>query len=200
MTKKYLDEVYELNGDAQALYAQWAASYDAEVTENGYVTPQRCATALREAEADLTASVLDLGCGTGLGGLALRLAGFKIVDGVDLTPEMIAQARARNIYHTLQVGDALSALEGKSYQSVAAIGLFSPGHAPATLIDTVLQALPSGGRFVFSLNDHALAEHLYEGRVMAWTDSGAARCLHREHGDHMPARDIGATVYVLQKS
>lgn len=200
MAKKFFEEVYTLEGDARELYAQWATSYDEEVTQNGYVTPERCAVALREAGADPAQPVLDLGCGTGLGGLALKLAGFETVDGVDLTPQMVDQARERGIYRNLSVGDANDAMQGQSYHSVSAIGLFSPGHAPASLIDTVLQALPHDGLFVFSLNDHALADKSYIGRIMAWVDAGAARCLLREHGEHMPGQNVGATIYVLQKS
>jgi len=199
MVKKFLDEALELQGDARTVYSQWAATYDAEVAENGYVTPERCALALRNAGASTIDPVLDLGCGTGLGGLALKLAGFQILDGVDLTPEMIERARARDIYRDLTVGDASIALQDRSYNAIVAVGILSPGHAPASLIDTVMHALPSDGRFVFSLSDKALAERSYAGRVMAWTDSGSARCLIREHGEHLPGKKVGATIYALQK-
>ena len=137
---------------------------------------------------------------TGLSGLALRMAGFEVIDGIDITDAMVEQARARGIYRDLMVGDAAEALAAGDYAAVSAVGIFSPSHAPAALIDDVMRALPQGGRFVFSLNDHALAERTYEGRIMAWTDVGAARCLFREHGAHLPGQDIEATVYVLQKN
>ena len=198
MAKTFLDRVYALDEEARDLYARWAASYDEELAANGYAGPGRCAAALRAAGADPGAPVLDLGCGTGLGGLALRLEGFGTIDGIDLTPEMAERARARGVYRRVDVGDAAAAMAGADHASVAAIGLFSPGHAEPGLIDTVLGALPPGGHFVFTLNDHALAERSYEARIMAWTDAGAAQCLHREHGPHVPGQDLGATVYVLR--
>lgn len=58
--------------------------------------------------------VLELGTGTGL--LATRLpASATRVDGIELAPAMLAQARARGAYHTLIEGalpDALDKMEG----------------------------------------------------------------------------------------
>ena len=45
--------------------------------------------------------VLDFGCGTGLFGQALRLNGFANIDGVDLSADMLAQAKGKNIYASL---------------------------------------------------------------------------------------------------
>jgi len=53
---------------------------------------------------------LDLGCGTGISGLAFQDVVQKL-DGVDLSPEMIAKARERNCYHSLKVADVVNALE-----------------------------------------------------------------------------------------
>ena len=53
------------------------------------------------------AAALDLGCGTGLAGDAFRPFVDRLV-GVDLSPEMIAQARAKGIYDRLLVGDMLA--------------------------------------------------------------------------------------------
>ena len=41
MAKTFLDKAYDLDGTeaTQKLYAEWSASYDAEATSYGYVTP-----------------------------------------------------------------------------------------------------------------------------------------------------------------
>jgi len=54
--------------------------------------------------------VLDLGCGTGLAGMRLKPRARQMV-GVDLSPEMIELARARNIYDRLDVAEITSWLE-----------------------------------------------------------------------------------------
>ncbi|MDP6883623.1 MAG: methyltransferase domain-containing protein, partial [Rhodospirillales bacterium] len=54
--------------------------------------PSRCATALASTVAPDGARVLDVGCGSGLSGLALREVGFASIDGCDLSPAMAARA------------------------------------------------------------------------------------------------------------
>ena len=73
--------------------------------------------------------VADLGCGTGRTGEWLR-SRVAAIDGVDLTPEMLARAQERGVYRSLRVGD------------VAATGL-EPGYdiAVACLVDEHLADL-----------------------------------------------------------
>ena len=49
--------------------------------------------------------VADLGCGTGRTGAWLRAKGATVMDGVDLTPEMIAAARDKRIYDRILEGN-----------------------------------------------------------------------------------------------
>ena len=113
MSKTFLDKVYAARDEDETreIYDAWAASYEAEVAENGYATPGRCAEALSGVTKDLTVPIMDFGCGTGLSGLALKLAGFSCIDGVDLSAEMLMQAEAKGVYReTRQVsGDEVMA-------------------------------------------------------------------------------------------
>lgn len=206
MTKRtFLDGAYDLTGaqNTQAFYQDWAETYDTEVQQNGYVTPGRCAIALAVAADDLGAPVLDIGCGTGLSGLALRKAGFTTIDGIDLTEEMLVRARSYDgLYRDLRAGDVMEEglIAPGQYANMAAIGVLSPGHAPAELIDTVLGALESGGCFTFSLNDHALADPSFEGRIRENVDAGWAQLVSKNHGEHLPGIDLSSTVYVLRRN
>src|SRR5581483_7481973 len=49
-------------------------------------------------------SILDLGCGTGLAGQVFAPLASRL-DGVDLSPAMIAKAEARGLYDHLAVAD-----------------------------------------------------------------------------------------------
>lgn len=48
---------------------------------------------------------IDLGCGTGRTGAWLRTRGVRVVDGLDITDEMLERARSRGIYDALRVAD-----------------------------------------------------------------------------------------------
>ena len=200
----FLERAYDLE-DAEAtkaLYKDWAASYEAEVRANGYATPARCAEALAGLVADKAAPLLDLGCGTGLSGEALRAAGFATIDGTDFSAEMLAHARDKpGLYRRLVRGDLSTPLPAKpgDYAHIAAVGVFSPGHGPPEMIDRVMAVLPPGGCFVFSLNDHALADPDYEGRLRAVVEAGTAELAFRDYGDHLPKQNLKAAVYVLRK-
>lgn len=200
----FLKQAYKVENaeETQAFYADWAASYDVEVAENGYVTPRRCAQALADVLAEKSAPVLDFGCGTGLSGLALKEAGFQIIDGSDVSENMLKQAHSRtNLYRNLTrvtVEDPLP-FDAGQYHAIAAMGVLATNHAPATLIDDILLMLSSDGVFVFSLNDHTLENPEYEARIAENIDTGQARILFKEYGDHLPGIDMKSVVYILQK-
>ncbi|MGQ3075471.1 MAG: methyltransferase [Ferrovibrionaceae bacterium] len=56
--------------------------------------------------------IVDLGCGTGLSGRAFRTLAARL-DGIDLSPGMLAKARARKLYDDLYEGEIVAALAGR---------------------------------------------------------------------------------------
>jgi len=204
MPASMLNDVYDLDSGekTRAYYDKWAKTYDAELADNGYVTPTRCADALAGQAEDLGAPVLDIGCGTGISGSALRTAGFTKVDGCDFSAEMLEVAKGKGVYDQAFNTDLENPFpfEAGAYAHLSAMGVLNPGHAPASTLDEVLSLLTPGGLFVFSLNDHALEDNSYEARLNEHLDSGNARLLFKEYGEHIPKIDLRSNVYVLQKA
>lgn len=203
--KAFLQTAYEVENTDQTrtFYGNWAASYDQEIGENGYATPRRCADALAKFSPDKSLPVLDFGCGTGLSGLALREQGFDNIDGCDLSPEMLAVAGARTgLYRHLWEADVENPFpfDPGTYAAIQAVGVIAASHAPAETIDQILSVLPPEGLFVFSLNDHTLQDPAFEARVVENIDTGFARLLLKEHGDHLPGINLKSKVYILQKT
>lgn len=198
-----LQGAYDLSGseDVRGFYDGWAEGYEEELGENGYVTPERCARALREHVADPTEPLAEFGCGTGLGGLALRAAGFTVIDGFDLSPEMLVRAKEKGVYRGLSLCDLSQPLEieAESYANAAAIGVINPGYMPPTVIDEILKTIRVGGVFVFSVNDRSAEDGTIRARIMDLTDCSAVDLLMAEHGDHIPGTGLMATVYALRK-
>lgn len=204
MIRRFLDKVYGVKDakETRALYDQWSESYEAELAENGYVTPSRCAAALAGAMAERDAPLLDFGCGTGLSGAALHAEGFSTIDGMDISAEMLEKARRKGVYRALTQVEAEAPLPVApgDYRAITAIGVIGAGAAPLAVLDALHAALPSGGLLCFSFNDHTLADPAYEGRVCELVDYGGTRLLFREHGPHLPGLDMKSTVYILEKS
>ncbi|MEO0822435.1 MAG: methyltransferase domain-containing protein [Pseudomonadota bacterium] len=191
---------------ARSYYDGWAKGYDAELSENAYATPRRCAEALARFAVDPTAPLADFGCGTGLSGEALSAAGFSCLDGFDISEEMLAVAGDKKLYRSLSVLDlsqpllAQSAsLAPASYANAAAVGVLTPEIMPVTVLDEILEILPPGGCFVFSVNDHAAADGRLRARVMELTDCSAADLMLSEHGEHIPGTGLESEVTVLRK-
>jgi predicted TPR repeat methyltransferase len=142
-------------GYVRDLFDQYAPRFDADLTGRlGYRTPAMLAEMLREAgvAADGSRAVLDLGCGTGLSGEALRpFAG--VLEGVDLSPRMLAAARARGIYDALHEADLLDVLPARPshWGLVAAADVLNYLGDLSAVLPAMAAALAPGGLAAFSL-------------------------------------------------
>jgi predicted TPR repeat methyltransferase len=201
--KDGLETVYALASptEARAFYDGWAARYDVELTDSGYITPTRCAAALASHVDDPGAPLIEFGCGTGLGGKALHAAGFSCIGGTDVSPEMLTKARGKDIYRALSIVDLTQPLEIEpgTYRNAAAIGVINPAHMPATVLDEMIAILPPGGCLVYSLNDKAAADRTVETRLLELVEHRVVELVFKEHGPHIPDIDLSGTVHVVRK-
>jgi predicted TPR repeat methyltransferase len=144
--------------------------------------------------------VLDYGCGTGLSGMALRKVGFSNLHGIDVSKEMVTIANDKKAYQTLRVfdPDAEPPLKTGEFEIITAIGVIGIGAAPLTIFDTIISLLVPGGLFAFSFNDHTLADPAFEAKVSDSVDTGEAKLILREYGDHLPGAGLKSNVYILK--
>jgi SAM-dependent methyltransferase len=103
--------------DVRTGYGEWVATYENTVQDAMDI-------ALLEALGTIPwraiQTAADLGCGTGRTGAWLRQHGVSSVDGVDLTPEMLAVARSRGVYRRLVEADVSSTgLDSAAYELVS---------------------------------------------------------------------------------
>ncbi|CUU43504.1 class I SAM-dependent DNA methyltransferase [Blastochloris viridis] len=100
------------SGYVEQLFDQYAPEFDhALVDRLGYNGPQLLAAALTSLRGGdfRVRRCLDLGCGTGLIGAALRPHCATLI-GIDLSAGMLAQAKRRGCYDALVRADLLAAL------------------------------------------------------------------------------------------
>ncbi|MDA2813422.1 class I SAM-dependent methyltransferase [Nocardiopsis sp. RSe5-2] len=102
--------------DVATGYGAWAKTYEGTVED---LMDIDLLERLNGPEWASVRRAADLGCGTGRTGAWLREKGARSVDGVDLTPEMLAIAEEKGAHESLRVGDATdSGLEGGAYDLV----------------------------------------------------------------------------------
>jgi len=134
--------------DAAALYAEWASTYDDDVFgELGFTGSARIAELVAGVLPDPHQPVIDLGCGTGAVGRRLAQLGVTTVDGVDLSPAMIAVAARTGAYRRLTVGD-LNALPSRldaRYAASVSAGTFTTGHVGPGAVPRLMELLGPGG-------------------------------------------------------
>ncbi|MEZ4361943.1 MAG: L-histidine N(alpha)-methyltransferase [Kofleriaceae bacterium] len=160
-TTQHLDAVWDrayrakTRDDLRRLYAEWAETYDADHASIGFFGHSLTAEVLaRFLTRRDTARVLDAGAGTGAAGEALAALGFKELVAIDLSKEMLARARAKELYSQAVVADLslpVDAFGDDSFDAAVLVGVFSYGQAPPEALDEVLRMVRPGGVVAFTL-------------------------------------------------
>ena len=206
--KRFLARMYELDETAgadevRAIYEEWAEAYDEElVAEHGYAMPARAASVMARFSEDKSAPVLDIGCGTGLSGVALKNAGFATIDGCDLSPGMLAKAQMTGVYQRLFEANLVEPpidVADAQYTQITVVGAFSYGHLDANAVHEVLRPLKTSGVVVLTTNDHFYADGTLAAKLKEVESAGLVETLLSKHGAHIPGKDIEGWVFGLRK-
>ncbi|MFT4118073.1 methyltransferase domain-containing protein [Bradyrhizobium sp.] len=146
----------------QALFDQYAPRFEhALIHDLGYRAPAlifKAVLAARVASKKpaFFKRTIDLGCGTGLAAAAF----VRQVDhfiGIDLSPGMIKEARATNLYAELEVADMIDGLRARDDASanlVVAADAFVYLSDLAPVLTEARRVLVPGGTLAFTLETH----------------------------------------------
>ena len=144
-----LDDAYTIESpqDARRVYDDWAATYDDSFARAwGYVAPRKIADIFLAEGGPAGGPVLDIGAGTGL--MAEALPGLEI-DGIDISPEMLARAAAKGLYRTRIEADLTGPLQlaDAAYGGFVSCGTFTHGHVGAECLPELLRLAAPGALF-----------------------------------------------------
>jgi predicted TPR repeat methyltransferase len=147
----------------RALFDDYAGTFDKHLVKNlNYRGPELLRAAVRRAFAAYgrrlwAERVLDLGCGTGLVARAFE-GTYAAIEGVDLSPRMLAAARRTRLYDRLHEGDLLSFLEEQAERTadlVVSADVFVYLAALEGVFAEAHRVLRPGGVFAFTVQAHA---------------------------------------------
>jgi len=136
--------------------AQLLSLYDVRARfwdlENTYFAPGLVADALRAHALRADLDILDIGCGTGLVGTAVR-ASARRLDGVDLSPAMLEKAQAKSVYDRLEQADILTFLSAHkdSYDAILGAAVLIHFGDLRAIFQAAAASLRDKGLFVFTL-------------------------------------------------
>ena len=169
-----LDEAYSVKTpeDNRRLYAKWASTYESSfVDAKQYRYPKAISEVFNEyvpMDNDEIARVIDIGCGTGLTGMYLsHLRASLAIDGLDISPEMLAEAKSKKrtdnslVYTNLNECDLTQPVVNKvePYDALICSGTFTHGHLGSDALKNVLALVRPAGWIVIGVNN----EH-FEGK------------------------------------
>ena len=166
-----LNDAYSLKTpeDNKNLYAKWAATYESDfVTNQGYKHPQVIAEIFHNQLPEAK-KVIDIGTGTGLVGKYLKAHRPEIIiDGIDISPEMLAEAAKKEVYRNLYEQDlTLPVINTDApYDALVTIGTFTHGHLGIEVLDNLIPLVKSGGYFVIAVNEAYFHEHNFLEKIL----------------------------------
>jgi predicted TPR repeat methyltransferase len=138
----------------RTLFNDCATRFDATLANLKYCGPKLIVDVLRQVAVMPSEKwdILDLGCGTGMVGEALRPLARRLV-GVDLSAGMLEIARQRNIYDELSEADMLDYLRGRSgcFDVLTASDVLSYSGDLGEFFQCASQALQQGGVVVVAV-------------------------------------------------
>ena len=179
-----LDEAYSVKtpDDNRRLYAKWAATYESSfVDAKQYRYPKAIAEVFNDVLPAVT-RVLDIGTGTGLTGMYVtRLRPEVVIDGMDISPEMLAQARLKTredgsvVYRALYERDLTRAVpnENEPYEALFSSGTFTHGHLGPECLRNLLPLLAHNGWLVVGVNNEHFESKGFAGELESLIALGA---------------------------
>jgi predicted TPR repeat methyltransferase len=151
-------------GYVRTLFDQYAVRFDAALERLAYRGPDLLLAALQRVCKAGNRSMrfdraLDLGCGTGLAGAAIRPFCDSLV-GVDASHGMVAQARRKRLYDQLVVNDIAAFLAterqaARRYDLMLAADLYPYFEDLGAILAANVPVLSAGGLVAFTVETHA---------------------------------------------
>ena len=179
-----LDEAYSVKtpDDNRRLYAKWAATYESSfVDAKQYRYPKAIAEVFNDVLPPVN-RVLDIGTGTGLTGMYVtRLRPAVVIDGMDISPEMLAQAKLKTredgsvVYRALYERDLTVAVpnENAPYEALFSSGTFTHGHLGPECLRNLLSLLAHDGWLVVGVNNEHFESKGFAGELESLVALGA---------------------------
>ena len=155
--------------DSIKLYKKWAQTYDEDFAlSSNYLSPKKISSFFNKHSRTTDTPILDVGAGTGLVGEFLYRTGNKKIIGIDISSEMLEQAKLKKCYSLLVKGDVTKKipLKTNSFGAVVSAGTFTHGHVGPNAFDELLRITKPGGLFVLSINTKVFVKNGFKEKFM----------------------------------
>ena len=193
MTEKKIgyNDAYSLKtpGDSIKLYKKWAQTYDQDFAfKSNYLSPNKICNYYNKYARITDTPILDVGAGTGLVGECLNKTGNKKIIGIDISPEMLEQAKLKGYYSSLIEEDVTKkiSLKSNSIGAIVSAGTFTHGHVGPNAFDELLRITKPGGLFVLSINSKVFIKGGFQEKFLRIKNDISSPIFNKfnAHGEH----------------
>lgn len=167
---------YNTSEELRDYYNGIANYYNLFLESNGYVLHKNVAEIFAAQWKDVVGNVLDVCCGSGKLGLEAKqyLPSKVVLDGLDFSSHMIAEAETWGVYnafHNVDLKGDLSAVSQK-YDVLISSGAFTPGHLDANDLINLTQLMTNHGRVFISVKKDLFEEGNFDARIQSEVENG----------------------------
>ena len=204
MSKKKIgyDDAYSLKTpeDSIKLYKEWAQTYDEDFAlYSNYLSPMQISSFFNKHAKNTDTPILDVGAGTGLVGECLYKSGNKKIIGIDISPEMLEQAKLKKCYSSLVEADVSKTipLRSNSIGAVVSAGTFTHGHVGPDALDELLRITKPGGLFVLSINSKVFTKCGFQQKFLKIKNNISDPVFHKfkAHGKNINKKFTGIKLF-----
>ena len=202
-----LSNISKKSDDVAEYYDNWAADYDGTLSDWRYDAPEQVA-AMLAAKLEKDSTILDVGCGTGLGGKALLTAGFKTVDGIDVSRLSLEVAGMTEAYRNLSAIDLQQLplpIADDHYGGLACVGVLTYLTESISTLIEFSRIVRSGGFIAITQRTDLFAERAFASLLDELVKGGVITQVHiseprpylpnnEEFSDQILVHYIGFTV------
>ncbi len=147
---------------------------------------------------DKTASIFDVGCGTGLIGEALSKAGYSDIVGVDISQNSLYVANNKQVYkslHKFDLENPTPLFNNDMFDVIVSMGVFTYGHVkPSALVNLVSYLKNSGFLLLVIREDYFNDDTTSFHEVIKYLRLG----LVRQEKFYLDGREILILLYQMQ--
>ena len=165
----------------EAVFDGFASSFDAKLAQLSYRAPSLVAAVLADAGVETAQrfDVLDAGCGTGLCGPLIAPYARHMV-GIDLSAQMLALAKERDVYDELVKSELTAYLRDstEAFDLIVSADTLVYFGALEEVLAAAARALRASGRLIFTVEEHAEGADAAE----SGTTTGYTLELHGRYG------------------